>query len=242
MPLDPGPQVPGIPGHAPRTGKIRLLTAGHTGMSATSCRPIACRVATGPRERCPPPRPPPTCSPSRSSAPTGSAGTVGEVAARHLHRRLRGTPGRRAGHRVVRPAGQPGADARADVGIQVRAGLRGRGADRPRPARPRAPGHRLRAELAASGYAGVTVRHVLDMRSGVRFLEEYTNPQADIRQLDEWIGWQPDQDDGEPRGLYRYLAKLPAEAPHGSRFLYRSANRTCWAGSASARPGSRWPS
>ena len=78
-------------------------------------------------------------------------------------------------------------------------------------------------ELAASGYAGATVRHVLDMRSGVRFLEEYTNPQADIRQLDEWIGWQPGQDDGEPRGLHRYLANLPAEAPHGSRFLYRSA-------------------
>ncbi|MGH3153056.1 MAG: serine hydrolase, partial [Streptosporangiaceae bacterium] len=51
-------------------------------------------------------------------------------------------------------------------------------------------------ELAASGYAGATVRHMLDMRSGVRFLEEYANPQADIRQLDEWIGWQPGQDDG----------------------------------------------
>src|SRR5579859_2794860 len=34
-------------------------------------------------------------------------------------------------------------------------------------------------ELAASGYAGATVRNVLDMRSGVRFLEEYANPQAD---------------------------------------------------------------
>ena len=78
-------------------------------------------------------------------------------------------------------------------------------------------------ELAASGYAGATIRNVLDMRSGVRFLEEYANPQADIRRLDEWIGWQPGQDDGEPRGLYRYLATLGAEAPHGSRFLYRSA-------------------
>ena len=44
-------------------------------------------------------------------------------------------------------------------------------------------------ELAASGYAGATVRHVLDMRSGVRFLEEYSNPRSDIRRLDEWIGW-----------------------------------------------------
>jgi CubicO group peptidase (beta-lactamase class C family) len=77
-------------------------------------------------------------------------------------------------------------------------------------------------ELAASGYAGATVRHVLDMRSGVRFLEEYSNSQSDIRRLDEWIGW--DSSGGsEPRGLYRFLATLRAEAPHGSRFLYRSA-------------------
>jgi len=78
-------------------------------------------------------------------------------------------------------------------------------------------------ELAASGYAGATVRHVLDMRSGVRFLEEYSNPQADIRRLDEWIGWEPGGDGGEPHGLYPFLATLQAEAPHGDRFLYRSA-------------------
>jgi CubicO group peptidase (beta-lactamase class C family) len=78
-------------------------------------------------------------------------------------------------------------------------------------------------ELAASGYAGATVRDVLDMRSGVGFLEEYANPQADIRRLDEWIGWQPGESEGEPRGLYPFLATLAAEAPHGARFLYRSA-------------------
>ena len=76
-------------------------------------------------------------------------------------------------------------------------------------------------ELAVSGYAGALVRHVLDMRSGVRFLEEYANPHSDIRRLDEWVGWQPGQ--GESRGLYRFLATLQAEAPHGERFLYRSA-------------------
>jgi CubicO group peptidase (beta-lactamase class C family) len=81
-------------------------------------------------------------------------------------------------------------------------------------------------ELAVSGYAGATVRHVLDMRSGVAFSEEYANPQADIRRLDEWIGWRPDVPGGlgdDPRGLYRFLATLRAQAPHGARFLYRSA-------------------
>src|SRR5580700_4487147 len=76
-------------------------------------------------------------------------------------------------------------------------------------------------ELAGSGYAGALVRHVYDMRSGVRFLEEYANPDSDIRRLDEWVEWQPGR--GEPRGLYRFLATLQAEAPHGERFLYRSA-------------------
>jgi CubicO group peptidase (beta-lactamase class C family) len=76
-------------------------------------------------------------------------------------------------------------------------------------------------ELADSGYAGALVRHVYDMRSGVRFGEEYANPQADVRRLDEWVGWHPGP--REPRGLYRFLATLEAEAPHGERFLYRSA-------------------
>jgi CubicO group peptidase (beta-lactamase class C family) len=81
-------------------------------------------------------------------------------------------------------------------------------------------------ELSACGYAGATVRHVLDMRSGVRFMEEYTNPQAEIRLLDEWLGWQPAGSGArrpDHRGLYRFLTTLQAEAPHGSRFLYRSA-------------------
>ena len=80
-------------------------------------------------------------------------------------------------------------------------------------------------ELAGGGYAGALVRHVYDMRSGVRFLEEYANPDSDIRHLDDWVGWQESAEpgQGEPRGLYRFLATLRAEAPHGERFLYRSA-------------------
>ncbi len=77
-------------------------------------------------------------------------------------------------------------------------------------------------ELAGSGYAGALVRHVLDMRSGVRFVEEYANPLSDVRVLGEWLGWRPDGH-SDPRGLYPFLTTLQAEAPHGSRFLYRSA-------------------
>lgn len=78
-------------------------------------------------------------------------------------------------------------------------------------------------ELAASGYAGATVRHILDMRSGVRFREEYTDPDAEVRVLGESIGWGRPAGIEPSCGLYRYLTGLSAEAPHGQRFLYRSA-------------------
>src|SRR5260370_5207382 len=40
-------------------------------------------------------------------------------------------------------------------------------------------------ELAASGYAGATVRHGLDMRSGVRFVEGDATPQPHLRILSQ---------------------------------------------------------
>jgi CubicO group peptidase (beta-lactamase class C family) len=78
-------------------------------------------------------------------------------------------------------------------------------------------------ELQDSGYRGATVRHVLDMRSGVRFSEEYTNPLADIRELDRWIGWSQRVGGEGPHGLYAYLLTLQADGPHGGEFRYRSA-------------------
>ena len=66
-------------------------------------------------------------------------------------------------------------------------------------------------ELAGSGYAGATVRNILDMRSGVRF-GRTTPTEAEVRQIDEF-----------PGGIYGYLPGLVAEAPHGERFMYRSA-------------------
>ncbi|MGZ4426540.1 MAG: serine hydrolase domain-containing protein [Nocardioidaceae bacterium] len=78
-------------------------------------------------------------------------------------------------------------------------------------------------ELAQTGFAGATVQQLLDMRSGVRFREDYANPRADVRRLDKWIMPVPPRAGDRPRGLYNFLTTLRQEAPHGSRFLYRSA-------------------
>jgi CubicO group peptidase (beta-lactamase class C family) len=78
-------------------------------------------------------------------------------------------------------------------------------------------------EIAASGYAGATVRHLLDMRTGVLFREEYTLPEAEVRVMERSMGWRPSQV-GDPVGAYAYLTTLGTEGPHGGQFTYRSAD------------------
>jgi CubicO group peptidase (beta-lactamase class C family) len=79
-------------------------------------------------------------------------------------------------------------------------------------------------ELAGTGYGDATLRNLLDMRTGVRFREDYTDPTAEFHELDEWIGWRPSESGDAPRGLYRYLATIAADGPHGGRFSYRSTD------------------
>ncbi len=76
-------------------------------------------------------------------------------------------------------------------------------------------------ELERSGYRGATVRDVLDMRSGVRFDEDYANPASDVRRLEEAIRWRPATEPG-PQGLHRFLCDLGTARPHGGTFEYRS--------------------
>lgn len=69
-------------------------------------------------------------------------------------------------------------------------------------------------ELAGTGYGDATLRHLLDMRSGVRFAENYTDPSSDINQLDRRL---------TDIGLRAYLQTLVRERPHGGPFRYRSS-------------------
>ena len=46
-------------------------------------------------------------------------------------------------------------------------------------------------ELGDGGYAGATVRHLLDMRSGIHFSEDYLDPNSEVRILEQAIGWAP---------------------------------------------------
>jgi CubicO group peptidase (beta-lactamase class C family) len=79
-------------------------------------------------------------------------------------------------------------------------------------------------EIVGSGYDGATVRHLLNMRTGVAFREEYTNHDAEVRVMERYMGWRPGDDHDEARGMYFYLTKLGGATDHGGPFVYRSAD------------------
>jgi CubicO group peptidase (beta-lactamase class C family) len=79
-------------------------------------------------------------------------------------------------------------------------------------------------EIAASGYQGATVRHLLNMRTGVAFSEEYTNQDAEVRVMERYMGWRPGEEPDGERGMYFYLTRLGSDTDHGGSFVYRSAD------------------
>jgi len=78
-------------------------------------------------------------------------------------------------------------------------------------------------EVGDSGYAGATIRDLLDMRTGVAFRETYTDADAEVRVMERSMGWRPAQP-GDPAGALPYLATLGRAGPHGGEFSYRSAD------------------
>jgi len=78
-------------------------------------------------------------------------------------------------------------------------------------------------EVAASGYGDATVRHLLDMRTGVAFRETYDSPDSEVRIMERSMGWRP-RLSGDPLGAYAYLTTLGRAEAHGGRFTYRSAD------------------
>lgn len=72
-------------------------------------------------------------------------------------------------------------------------------------------------ELAGSAYDGVTVRQVLTMTSGVRWIENYTDPESDVARM---FAVAP------PAGMdvtVAYLRNLPRAAEPGTRWNYNTA-------------------
>ena len=83
-------------------------------------------------------------------------------------------------------------------------------------------------KLAATGWNGATVQHVLDMTTGVRFSEAYTDPYSDIGQVDVACGWKPVPEGTDPgfqwpKHVFELIQRLTGTTrAHGAAFEYRS--------------------
>jgi len=80
-------------------------------------------------------------------------------------------------------------------------------------------------ELAASAFGSATVRQVMDMTTGIRFSEDYADPNAEI-----WLHAAAGnplpkaKDYTGPRSYYDFLQTVKPLGVHGEAFGYRTAN------------------
>jgi CubicO group peptidase (beta-lactamase class C family) len=77
-------------------------------------------------------------------------------------------------------------------------------------------------ELAGMSFAGATVQHLLDMRAGTRFNEDYADLDADVRSYERVYLWRPPVGQPESSDALSYFATLENDGPHGGPFRYRS--------------------
>ena len=80
-------------------------------------------------------------------------------------------------------------------------------------------------EVGPTAYAGASVRHLLDMRAGVKFDEDYlatTGPIVEYRKSTGWNALGPGETAGDLHSFYKELTQR--DGPHGGRFHYISTN------------------
>jgi CubicO group peptidase (beta-lactamase class C family) len=80
-------------------------------------------------------------------------------------------------------------------------------------------------ELASSGFADATIRHLLDMTTGLQYVEDYTDPNSSVWQLGRAGGLRPRPPGYQgPESFYDFIRTVVKETPHGERFAYKTVN------------------
>jgi hypothetical protein len=80
-------------------------------------------------------------------------------------------------------------------------------------------------ELAGSAFGDATVRQVMDMTTGIRFSEDYADPEADIWRYSAATSWLPPAEGyAGPRSYFGFLPTVERQGRHGEAFGYRTVN------------------
>lgn len=80
-------------------------------------------------------------------------------------------------------------------------------------------------ELSVSAFGSATVRQVMDMTTGIKFSENYADPNAEVWAHGAAGNPLPKPKDySGPRSYYEFLQTVKPEGLHGEAFHYRTAN------------------
>ncbi|HXG86999.1 MAG TPA: serine hydrolase [Vicinamibacterales bacterium] len=80
-------------------------------------------------------------------------------------------------------------------------------------------------ELARGGYADATIRQLLDMTTGIDYVEDYTDDNSSIWSLSRAGGFRPRPPGySGPDTFYEYVQTLHKASAHGERFAYKTVN------------------
>jgi CubicO group peptidase (beta-lactamase class C family) len=88
-----------------------------------------------------------------------------------------------------------------------------------------APAQKYVPELAGSALGDATIQQLLDMTTGPRYTEDYTDPKAGVWDFSRAANLlaRPAGYNG-PETTYDYLKTMVKEYPHGERFHYKTVN------------------
>jgi CubicO group peptidase (beta-lactamase class C family) len=80
-------------------------------------------------------------------------------------------------------------------------------------------------ELAGGGYGDATVRQVLDMTTGIDYIEDYTDDNSSVWSLSRAGGFRPRPPGySGPETFCEYIQTVQKAGPHGERFAYKTVN------------------
>jgi CubicO group peptidase (beta-lactamase class C family) len=79
-------------------------------------------------------------------------------------------------------------------------------------------------ELKSSAFADATVKQVMDMTTGLKYTEVYTDPNSDVWAMRRANGMAPPEPGVPPISLLEYLTTQQKQGEHGQVFAYKTVN------------------
>lgn len=79
-------------------------------------------------------------------------------------------------------------------------------------------------ELKESGFGNATIRELLDMTTSIQYIEDYSDPNAEVWKFSEAGNVFHPADYSGYKNFYDYIVTVRQSGPHGRKFAYKTIN------------------